>query len=74
MTLISMFLAPVCTTSSKLFTVSLMVSSRDMSSLWFFSRNSRTVFDDRPIAFAWIATRSKSMFQERIRARTFHAL
>ena len=52
MTLISIFFAPVCTTSSKLFTVSLMASSRERSSLWFFSRNSRTVFDDLPMALA----------------------
>ena len=52
MTLISMFFAPVCTTSSSDLTVSLTVSSRVMSSLWFFSRNSRTVLDERPIAFA----------------------
>ena len=53
MTAISMFLAPVCTTSSRLLIASLMVSSFVRSSLWFFSRNSRTVFEDLPIAFAW---------------------
>lgn len=52
MTLISMFLAPVCTTSRSDLTVSLMLSSRVRSSLWFFSRNSRTVFEDRPMALA----------------------
>lgn len=53
MTVISMFFAPVCTTSSRLFTASLIVSSRDISSLWFFSKNSRTVFEERPIALAY---------------------
>lgn len=53
MTLISMFFAPVWTTSSRLFTVSLMASSRDRSSLWFFSKNSRTVLDDLPMALAY---------------------
>jgi hypothetical protein len=53
MTVISTFLAPVWTTSSSDLTVSLIVSSRVMSSRWFFSRNSRIVFDERPTAFAW---------------------
>jgi hypothetical protein len=54
MTAISMFFAPVCTTSSSDFTVSLIVSSRSKSSLWLRSRNSRTVLLDRPIAFAFL--------------------
>lgn len=58
-TVISTFLAPVWTTSSSDFTVSLIVSSRVMSSRWFFSRNSRIVFDDRPTAFACF-TQTKS--------------
>lgn len=67
-----MFLAPVWTTSSRLFIVSLIVSSRDMSSLWFFSRNSRTVFDDRPIAFAFEKRWACKVQPED--AHTFHAL
>jgi hypothetical protein len=50
---ISIFFAPVCTTSSKLLTASLMVSSVDAFALQFFSRNSLTVLEERPIAFAW---------------------
>lgn len=51
---ISIFLAPVCTTSNRDLTVSLIVSSRSMSSLWLRSRNSRTVLLDLPIAFAFL--------------------
>lgn len=47
-----MFFAPVCTTSSRLLTASLMPSAVDWSSFQFFSRNSRTVLDERPIALA----------------------
>ena len=54
MTVISIFFAPVWTTSSNDLTVNLIVSARFMSSLWFFSKNSRTVLDDRPTAFALI--------------------
>lgn len=52
MTVSSMFLAPVCTTSSKLLTVNLIVSAVEEPSSQFFSRNSRTVLDDRPIELA----------------------
>lgn len=51
-TLISIFFAPVWTTSSRLLIVSLIDSSFVMSSLWFFSKNSRTVLDERPMALA----------------------
>jgi hypothetical protein len=49
----SMFFAPVCTTSNRDLTASWIVSEFDSSGFQFFSRNSRTVFEDLPIAFAW---------------------
>lgn len=51
---ISIFFAPVCTTSKSDLTVNLIVSSRSSPSLWFRSRNSRTVLLDRPMAFAFL--------------------
>lgn len=48
----SMFFAPVCTTSNSDLTASWIVSEFDSSGFQFFSRNSRTVFEDLPIAFA----------------------
>ena len=51
---ISMFFAPVWTTSRSDLTVNEMVASRSKSSLWFRSRNSRTVLLDLPIAFAFL--------------------
>jgi len=47
--------APVCTTSSKLLTASFTVASLSSASLQFFSRNSRTVFELRPMATAFHA-------------------
>ena len=67
-----MFLAPVCTTSSKLFTVSLMLSSLERSSRWFFSKNSRTVFEERPIAFAYILTLNKRYSTPELNAPSMH--
>lgn len=55
---ISIFFAPVCTTSSNDLMVSLIVVSRSISSLWFRSKNSRTVLLDRPIAFAFLLNES----------------
>ena len=52
MTARSMFLAPVWTTSRSDLTASWITSPRSMSAFQFFSRNSRTVLDDRPIALA----------------------
>jgi len=51
---ISMFFAPVCTTSNNDLMVNLIVVSLSISSLWFRSRNSRTVLLDLPIAFAFL--------------------
>lgn len=48
----SMFLAPVCTTSSRDLMVSLTVASVLRSAVHVFSKNSRTVLDARPIALA----------------------
>lgn len=50
-----MFFAPVCTTSNKLLTANLIVSCWSMSACQFFSKNSRTVLDERPIALAFHA-------------------
>ena len=56
---ISMFFAPVWTTSNNDLTASLTVSSRSISSLWFRSKNSRTVLLDLPIALAFLLNVSR---------------
>jgi hypothetical protein len=53
-TAISMFLAPVCTTSRRDLMASSMVSGRERSAEWLRSRNSRTVFEERPMALAFL--------------------
>lgn len=55
MTAKSIFFAPVCTTSNKLLTANLIVSSLSASFFQFFSKNSLTVFEDLPMAFAFQA-------------------
>ncbi|KAI9220837.1 hypothetical protein BC828DRAFT_382493 [Blastocladiella britannica] len=52
---ISMFLAPVCTTSSSARTASLMAPRWSRSAVYCFSRNSRTVLALRPMALAFHA-------------------
>lgn len=61
MTARSMFAAPVGTTSRRALTASWTVSSADRSGLYCFSRNSRTVLDERPIAFACAGGRGRQL-------------